>query len=152
MTEIFNSKIYKVSHPESNKCYIGSTQQENLNDRLLQHKNRYKHFLCGKGQRYSVFDVILNDKTMIECIENVAAKNKKELLNREKYHIKKNKDSVVNKYIPNRNIKEYYQDNVKKYKDYYINNKTKLLNYQNEYNKVARLNKCLNQLKIDSNQ
>ena len=135
---MFLGKIYKLSNPDNSKYYIGSTQQDNLNNRLIQHKNRYSQFIAGKGKRYSAFDILNHTDCKIELIEEVQCNDKKDLLNREKYHIKTNKDNVVNKYIPNRDIKEYYSDNLDKYKKYYIDNRNKLLNYQNEYNKVLR--------------
>jgi hypothetical protein len=144
MNSVIKGKIYKVSNPDSQKYYIGSTQLDNLNKRLSQHINRYKQFINGKDKNYSVFDVIMNDKTKIELLEGGEYLNKEELLSREKHHIKINKDNVVNRYIPNRNIKEYYTDNIDKYKKYYKDNREKLLKYQNKYNKTIRDNKKFN--------
>jgi hypothetical protein len=45
---------------------------------------------------------------------------------------------LVNKNIPNRSLAQYYIDNKQKYKNYYDNNKTKILDYQKNYNNMNK--------------
>jgi hypothetical protein len=140
---MFVGKIYKLSNPENSKYYIGSTKQENINNRLIQHKTRYSQYIRGSGKKYTAFEVLNNNNCKIELLEEVKYNDKKELLDREKYHIRSNINNVVNKCIPNRDIKEYYKDNVDKYKKYYQDNRNKLLSYQNAYNSMLRTKKII---------
>ena len=134
---MFNGIIYKLTSPDTNKFYIGSSKN-NLNLRFSQHKSRYNNYVCGKGKKYTAFEILKNPNCKIELIESIKCNNKNELLTKEKQHIKDNINNVINKNIPNRTLKEYYQDNIQKYKDYYSNNREKKIEYQREYNKRIR--------------
>jgi hypothetical protein len=104
-------KIYKITSSQTDKIYIGSTTKT-LYQRLRGHKLQYKHYLNG-GKKYGMtsFELIKLDDYKIELVENVKCENKKELLDKEKEYILKFKDICLNKFIPTRTIKEYYQDN-----------------------------------------
>ena len=131
---MFNGIIYKLESQEDDKFYIGSSKH-NINLRFSQHRARYNHFLEGKGKKYTAFEILKYPTCSIELLEEIKYNNKEELLMKEKQYIKDNINNVINKNIPNRSLKEYYQDNKQKYKDYYSNNRDQKLKYQNEYYK-----------------
>ena len=103
-----NGKIYKITDNSNDNVYIGSTCKT-LNERLLQHKYDYKRFLKGLFPSVKSFDIIKNDDYNIELLENCDIKTKQELIARERFFIENN-DSL-NKYIPGRSHKEYYNEN-----------------------------------------
>jgi hypothetical protein len=129
---MFNGIIYKLVSPDSDKFYIGSSRH-NLNLRFSQHKSRYNNYVLGRGKKYTAFEILKNPNCTIELIEEIKCDDKNIILEKEKQYIKDNINNVINKNIPNRSLKEYYQDNKQKYKDYYSNNRDDKLKYQNEY-------------------
>jgi hypothetical protein len=129
---MFNGIIYKLVSPDSDKFYIGSSRH-NLNLRFSQHKSRYNNYVLGRGKKYTAFEILKNPNCKIELIEEIKCDDKNIILEKEKQYIKDNINNVINKNIPNRSLKEYYQDNKQKYKDYYFNNRDDKLKYQNEY-------------------
>jgi len=106
-----NAKIYKLWSPEGDDIYIGSTTTL-LSARKAKHK-----FGCG-----AVSKILFEKYTdiRIELLECCPCDNKEELLKKEGEYIRNN--NCVNKQVPLRTGKEYYQDN----KDYKIQ-------YQKEY-------------------
>ena len=109
-------RIYKLTSPLTDKIYIGSTESK-LNRRLSEHKAQYKLYLKGEGSNLTSFQIIKFAQYRIELIEDFTFKNKIELLRREKFHIRNNKNTV-NKNIPSRTVKEYHQENQYKIKEY----------------------------------
>jgi hypothetical protein len=130
-------RIYRIISNSSDKIYIGSTCKD-LDKRLMQHKTMYKMYLKNGTKRYTSFDLIKLNDASIELIEEFEFNNKIELLNREKEHIRTN-PNTINKNIPTRTKAEYYIDKINKYKNYYINNREKLLAYQNKYNRKKKI-------------
>lgn len=94
-----NGKIYKITCDETNSVYYGSTVQS-LSKRLSQHKEN-KHL-----KKYKT-NVMTN--LTISLIEVFPCNTKKELETRERHFIENNE--CVNRIIPTRTPKEYYQDN-----------------------------------------
>lgn len=105
-----NGKIYKLWSLSTDDIYIGSTTQP-LTKRLTKHRSSYKQFLKGNYHYVSSFKIIECGDYKIELIEKVECKCKEELIAREGYYIRTLK--CVNKVIPNRTDKEYYEDNKK---------------------------------------
>ena len=111
-----NGKIYKIEpitdHDEGD-IYIGSSTKEHLCQRMATHSYQYKRWKEGKTKNkvmsFDLFDKFSLENCQIILLENVNANTKDELRAREKYYIKLMK--CVNKYIPMRNLKEYYKDN-----------------------------------------
>jgi len=131
-----NGKIYKIVG-QCGLIYIGSTTKK-LYDRLTIHKSKYKRFLDGKSTNYlTSFEVFKSGEYKIELIEEFACDSKDELTAREGHYIRKM--DCVNKIIPGRTMKEWYEDNKEKkkeyLKEYYQQNKEKLNVKQKEYNK-----------------
>jgi len=141
MNRYFRGKIYKIIDNTNSNVYYGSTT-ETLEVRLRLHKN----LNCSSR------DIIANGDYDIILIENYPCNSKKELETRERYFIENNQ--CVNKVIPGRTPKEYYQDNREKklqyVKEYNINNneyrryyKKKLREYKNSLGGDARYNNNL---------
>jgi len=103
-------KIYKITSPNTNKIYIGSTTHT-IEQRLYQHQNNYKQQLQEKTNYTSSFEIIDAKNATIELIEEVLDNNI--LKSRERFHIENNKHLVVNKNIPNRTKKEYEEEEYK---------------------------------------
>lgn len=132
-----NAKIYKIIDIGYNDCYYGSTCQP-LSKRIGDHKKNYK---CYKDDKYGfITSFILFDKyglenCKIELVENYECKTKEELRQREGWYIKNN--DCVNKRIPGRTQKEYYEDNKDNKKDnmkeYYEKNKDKIKELKKDY-------------------
>ena len=102
------AKIYKIIDNTNDNIYIGSTCQS-LKKRLSEHKNDYKRFLKGLFNNVTSFDILKNNDYKIELLENCDIKTKQELLQRERYYIENNE--CLNKIVPGRNKKEYYDVN-----------------------------------------
>jgi len=152
--------IYKLTSPNTNMIYIGSTSNS-LKKRRSAHICQFRRYSLlpdeCKQKYVSSFDLIKLGKVNIELIEEIKTDNKKDLREKEREHILKNKDLVLNKSIPNRSpkewyadnstnikakyqinkekIKQYYKDNIEHYKEYYMLNRDNKIKYQKEYNK-----------------
>ena len=120
-------KIYKLVCNISGLVYIGSTCQK-LSKRKGQHKDKYIMYKNGKYHNLTSFKIIENGNYDIVLIELFPCQSKEELHSRERYHI----ESIVcvNKCIPGRTDKEYYNDNrstiLKQTKEYVEKNKEKI--------------------------
>ena len=164
-----NSKIYKIfSTTDDSICYIGSTAQEDLNNRLIQHKSRYRCFnnqntKYKPSRAYNLFEKYGIDNCMIELIASYPCSSRKELENEEAKYIKSL--NAINKNIPNRYnhenhqeyMKEYYDENREYYKEYmkeyYKNNIEKAREYQKRYHDTHNENlKEYNKLYYDTHK
>ena len=132
-----NGKIYSIRSYQTEDVYIGSTCQP-LFKRLYDHRNNYKRYLNNKYHYVTSFEIIKLDDNYIELIELFPCNCKDELFKREGEIIREM--DCVNKTIAGRSMKEYYENNkdkIKEYvKEYRENNKDKI----NEYNKDYREN------------
>jgi len=106
-------KIYKITSPNTNKIYIGSTTKT-IEHRLYEHKIKYKQHLQEKAHYTTSFEIIDAKNATIELIEEVLDDNI--LKYRERFHIENNKHLVVNKNIPTRTNKEWEEENKDKRK------------------------------------
>jgi hypothetical protein len=124
-------KIYKIVDLASNECYIGSTCEPTLARRLAGHVRNFKDYKNGKYQYVTSFKIIEKGNYDIQLIENYSCENKDELHAREGHFIKQME--CVNKLVPGRTKKQYYEDNVDKIKQYYKNNKEIILEKRKQY-------------------
>lgn len=118
MNKYENGKIYKVESLAGNKIYIGSTTNDYLSNRMAKHRNKYKYYKSGNGDKYSVFDIFDEygiENCVITLIENYKCNDINELRQRERFYIQSL--DCVNKNIPTRTLKEYYIENQEKIKD-----------------------------------
>jgi len=146
-----NAFIYKLKHTEDYddlNIYIGSTT--NFRGRKYGHKSSCNNEK-QKEYDYKVYEYIRknggwNEWVMIP-IEQYSCNSKKELEIKERYYIDLLRPTL-NKHIPTRNQKEYYENNkdkvLKKHKEYYENNKEKI-NKQNKKWKEANKEKITEQ-------
>ena len=135
-----NGKIYKIEpiNGEEGDVYVGSTTNEHLSTRMGQHRTHYKQWKVGtKGMTTSfiLFDKYGVDACKIILIQSFSCNSKNELTSKEAEFIKTLK--CVNKLIPNRTDKEYYQDNKEKIaanaKIYFLANKEKIAATHKQY-------------------
>jgi len=139
MPKYENGVIYKLCHCndlENENIYIGSTT--NFRSRKYQHKTSCNN---EKDKKYNrlVYQFIRNNGGWSEWkmipIEKYPCNGKEELEIRENYHIQLLK-SKLNKQIPTRTRKEYYESNkeifAEKAKQYRQNNKKKIAEKKKE--------------------
>ena len=135
-----NGKIYKITSFQTDDIYIGSTCNPYLSTRFSKHKNHYKSYLNGDFTYISSFEIMKYPDAKIELIILFPCKCIEELTAKESEYIRNL--NCVNKQVPNRTSKEYYQDNKEKIKnqvrEYTSLNKEQIENYQKEYVKTHR--------------
>ena len=131
-------KIYKIVDVGYNKCYIGSTTEKLLSNRMSRHRYEYKIYkdtLQKKMASFDIFDEYGIDNCKIELIENFPCNGSEELRKREGHYIQ-NTD-CVNRCVAGRNKEEWYWDNKehcnKKSNENYYNNREHYLQKQKEY-------------------
>lgn len=131
-----HSKIYKIVAKDDTEClpYIGATTNR-LATRLGQHKRNFKLWKNNKHNfitSFKLFEQYGPENCEIILIEDYKCDNKEQLNSRERYYIE-NID-CVNKYIPGRTRKEYYENNKEaistQQKEYYEDNKEAILEYR----------------------
>jgi hypothetical protein len=131
--------VYKIYDNTNNNVYYGSTKQK-ISARLAGHRRNYKHFLNGKYPFTTSFKILENGDYAISLIETVEYNDKIELTARERHYIENNE--CINKNVPNRTIKEYYQDNKDKiteqHKEYNQQNKDKIKEYKKKYQEINK--------------
>ena len=141
MVNYHNGKVYKiepiVDHEEGD-IYIGSTTKEYLSQRMDRHRSKYKLWKKTSTDKTCSFDLFEKygiENCRILLLELVNAHTKDELHAREAHYIKTLK--CVNKVIPNRTSKEYYEDKKtiisEKHKIYREANKEAILDQAKEY-------------------
>ena len=96
MNNNFNYRIYKITSPSLNLCYIGSTKNR-LCLRKCQHKHHYKLYQKNKFNYVSSFQVLEDPLCHWEIIENDII-DKEVLKEREKYYINHFENSVNRNY------------------------------------------------------
>ena len=120
MPNFANGKIYSIRSHQTEQIYIGSTTQT-----LAQRFAKHKTMACSSRE------ILQHSDAYIELLENYPCADKNELNRREGHFIRTM--LCVNKNIAGRTEAEYYVDN-----------KEKRLEYQNQYN----INKQLKTKKI----
>jgi hypothetical protein len=132
MTELnryANGKIYMIESASAGLCYYGSTCMP-LRKRLHAHKHAYHK----QGEITSVIILDQPDYKIV-LVEEFPCENKQQLHAREAYYIRNNE--CVNKVMPNRSRKEYYQENKERIsetrKKYYQDNKEHLSETKKKY-------------------
>lgn len=108
MPDYQNGKIYKIT--AGDLTYIGSTCEPTLARRLTGHVRGYKMWKKEKATFTSSFPLIETGQYEITLIELFPCGSKDELHARERFHIEST--VCVNKNIPSRTMKEWYQANV----------------------------------------
>lgn len=138
MANYENAKIYKLWSPSKNLVYYGSTTQT-LTERLSKHLHNYKN-----NKNIASELVLKCEDYKIELLEHYPCNNRQELCKKEGEYIKSAQRGAhplikcVNIHIAGRTMKEYYQDNIEKYKQYNKNNKERIKQYYKEYHKRSK--------------
>ena len=133
-----NGKVYKIESHLGDKVYYGSTTKKLLSQRMTKHRSDYKCWLKGKRElitSFNLFEEYGLENCKIILVESCPCETKDELKARESYYIRN--FECVNKVIPDRTMKEYYEDNKSKIleraKEYQTNNKVKISEQKKEY-------------------
>jgi hypothetical protein len=145
MSKYQNAKIYKIIGGD--ECYIGSTCEKYLSNRMSGHRKSYRLFLDKKAHfitSYSLFEKYGLENCYIELIENFPCESIEQLRKKEGDLIRTTK--CVNKFISGRTYGEWREDNPTYNKDYYESNKEEIAIKQQIYaqkNKetIAKYNK-----------
>jgi len=139
--------IYKITSPSTDNIYIGSTNRSGIN-RFDEHLYNYKRYQQGKGNYCTSYEILKHNDCNIDlCVMGVDSTMMKQL---ERYFIEKYKKEgiAVNKNIPNRTPKEYYEDNkdiiLKHNKEYFQINRESIRQYYKKDMTKERLNKKFN--------
>lgn len=124
-------KVYKIVSDVVPDIYIGSTT-ETLSARLSKHKHSYKQYLDGKYHKITSHEIIRADPNCrIELLEHYPCTSREELLRRECHYVRMYNGICVNKRMPGRTQKQYYQENkiriLTKNAQYYADNREKIL-------------------------
>jgi hypothetical protein len=158
MPDYQNGKIYKIYCNITAETYYGSTCNT-LTKRVSSHKCDFKYWKNGKKNYIKSFDIIERGDYTYSLVEHFPCDSKIDLHSRERYWIENN--NCVNKIIPRRTEKEYYEDNKeqiceqkKEYrevnkekireqrKEHYEANKERLLKKHREYGVVKVVCGC----------
>ena len=126
MVNYQNGIIYRIYDNTNGDVYYGSTANV-LRVRMGRHKS-----VAKSGRKCKSKSIILNDDYVYNEVEKYPCNSKKELETRERYYIEN--FTCVNKNVPTRTSKEYYEDNKEDIKQYYQDNKEDLKEYQIKYN------------------
>lgn len=102
--------FYKIISNNTDKIYIGSTTR-NLRSRLINHYSSYNMYLKQKFNYVTVFEVLKEGDCSIVLLEMLDCPDAKSRYTKEGEYIKANSHTCVNKLIPGRDYKGYYQDN-----------------------------------------
>ena len=133
--EFQNGKIYTIRSHQTNKYYIGSTNQLTLAQRLGKHRSNYKEYLTNNNNSYiSSFEILQHTDHYIELLELYPCNTKAELYRREGELIRQFKSDLVNIVINGRTAAEYRVDNKEQIsereKQYDIDNKERKKQYR----------------------
>ena len=117
MVNYNNGKIYKIvaDNGDEGDVYIGSTTKQRLCDRMCEHRCHFKRWKEGKQERITSCDIFGKygiENCNIVLLELVNCNSKDELTARERFWIEST--ICVNKQIPTRTKKEYYETNKEK--------------------------------------
>ena len=141
MPDYQNGKIYKIYCNITGETYYGSTVQS-LAKRVGQHRETYHKWKKGDFGYMKSFDIIDRGEYVYSLVEEYPCENKEQLYARERYWIENNE--CINKHIPGRTNKEWYQDNkekvLEKAKKHREQNKEHLLEKEQEYREQNREN------------
>jgi hypothetical protein len=155
MSDYSLGKIYKITSPQTNKVYVGSTVQS-LKERLIKHRYDYNSYLNHKHNFVTSFEIIKFEDHKIELVEQYPCQTKKELSLREGFWIREIATSVniavagrtkAEYYLENRDVfinkaKKYRQDNLEKVKEkqrkFYEENKERLKTKKKEYYEASK--------------
>jgi len=134
--------IYKIYCKDKNikDCYIGSTS--NIKNRISQHKHSCNNENSENYNQYKYVYIRENSGWCNWSYDIICECTSEDRDHLERWYIENTTHTNLNKQIPTRNMKEYYQNNKKKIKEYHkeyrklnIDNKKELDKKYREANK-----------------
>ena len=128
MVNYQNSIIYRIYDNTNGDVYYGSTANV-LRFRIAKHKSDAKS--DSKNKICKSKSIMLNDDFIYSEVQKYPCNSKKELHIRERYYIEN--FTCVNKNVPTRTQKEYYEDHKEDKKQYYKDNKEEKQEKRNKY-------------------
>ena len=131
MPDYSNGKIYRLVCKDPDLVYYGSTTVR-LSKRLYSHKANFKR--GDRGDNVTSCKLFEAGDVEIFLVENYPCNTKEELIARERYYIENN--PCVNYVVPGRNMREWYEANKEKKKEY---NKQYRENNRDRINELKRL-------------
>ena len=78
----FIGRIYEISAPFFDKCYVGSTKRE-INVRMSDHRGEKRKYERGKGSRCTSYEVLAHEGATIELLEEDATLDMQHMRDRE---------------------------------------------------------------------
>ena len=134
MPDYSKGKIYRIVCNQTNEQYIGSTTQT-LAQRLTTHKSTHSISRPSSSQQ-----IIERGNYAIVLIDECPCENKNQFERRERYFIETM--DCINKVIPTRTIKEYYEANKEQISEYhrahYQANREQLAEKQHTYREANK--------------
>lgn len=104
-----SGQIYRMT-TDSGKCYVGLTTIP-ISFRIANYKCEYGKYKEGLPcKKNAMFELMDEGDLKLEILEDVEADSLKELRRRQGWWVR-NSDNCINKTIPGRTDKEYYEDN-----------------------------------------
>ena len=134
MTDYSKTKIYKIESHLGDKIYIGSTAKQYLSQRFQQHKQDYTKWKKGKSGKvmsYALFDEYGPENCQIILIEEYPCSSKDAKNAKESHYIRTL--DCVNKNIPGRTSKQYYEDHKEDIKKYREDHKEESKKYREDH-------------------
>ena len=105
-----SGKIYCLKSKQTDKIYVGSTNNKYLSNRLAGDKCDYKRYLNEQGDYITSFELVKFADVYIELITEHSDISKEMLRELEGVEIRKQRNVCVNKRIETRTRNEYYVD------------------------------------------
>jgi hypothetical protein len=135
-------KIYKIWSTQGDKIYVGSTCKDYLSQRMTAHRgdyNKWKRGTHGYVASYILFEEYGLENCFIELLEAKSCSSIDEVRQLEGKYIREL--TCVNKFIagrsPKESMKEYYENNkekiIQQIKEYQDNNKENVKQYKKKY-------------------
>ena len=116
MPNYSQGKVYKiVSAHVPGVCYVGSTTQKYLCSRMAGHRTKHRKYLIGENGYITSFGIVKHSDAKIILLEECPCESKDQLLAVERKYIETLE--CLNKVVPLRTLKEYYQVNRQAYID-----------------------------------
>ena len=101
-------KIYKISNPNSNLYYIGSTVFD-LEKRFEQHKKAKRSFDKGNKSAKKLASFELLEGGSITLIQKFPCKNRRELQKEEGEMIRAHKDNITNYFVAGVSLHDFFK-------------------------------------------
>lgn len=143
-----NGKIYKITSKQTDKIYIGSTAQYDIENRFACHKSMFKKWSNTIGCPYvSSFEILKYGDAKITIIENYPCSTRQQLRAREDYHISNSTEPYVNKqttftgivFVNSLDYQRKYQKKYKqKIKNYWCNYYKEDENRKKQYERLKQ--------------